>query len=63
MTQLFGNILDFAVTDKDMHIHTSACMYTFTYTHTHTIIHIRTQLYTDVHIFKEIKQTHTSLTQ
>ena len=42
MTQLFGNILDFAVTDKDMHVHTSASVYTFTYTHTHldTYTHI-----------------------
>ena len=60
MTQLFGNILDFAVIDKDMHVHTTASVYTFTYTHTQTHTHT---LYTDVHIFKEMKQTHTSLTQ
>lgn len=37
-----------------MQVHTSAYVYTFTPTDT--------QVYTDVHIFKEIKQTQTSLT-
>ena len=63
MTQLFGNILDFAVTDKDMHVHTSASVYTFT--HTHTLRHIHThytQMSTSLRKWNKLTQASLSET-